>query len=86
MHFSSIQPIDRDLSGATIPGQSRPRSNSNEGVLSISQHPQHHWNLTIRLFSVISRTLIGGGGGGLTLLPRSSRCILQPEPTGQDDV
>ena len=22
---------------------------------------QHHWNLTIRLFSVISRTLIGRG-------------------------
>ena len=26
-----------------------------------SLKPQHHWNLTIRLFSFISRTLIGGG-------------------------
>ena len=26
-----------------------------------SPKSQHHWNLTIRLFSVISRTLIGGG-------------------------
>ena len=41
---------------------------------------QHHWNLTIWLFSVISRTLVGGG---LTPLQRSSRCILQPQPTGQ---
>ena len=24
---------------------------------------QHHWNLTTRLFSVISSTLVGGGGG-----------------------
>ena len=31
-------------------------------------------NRTIRLFSVISRTLVGG---------RCSRCILQPQPTGQ---
>ena len=30
---SSIQPTDRALSGATIPGQSGPGSNGNEGVL-----------------------------------------------------
>ena len=41
---------------------------------------QDHWNLTIRLFSVISRTLIGGC---LTSLQRSSQFILQPQPTGQ---
>ena len=41
---------------------------------------QHHWKLTLRLFSVISRTLIGGG---LTPLQRYSRCILQPQPTVQ---
>ena len=29
-------------------------------MLCISSKPQHHFNLTIRLFSVISRTLIGG--------------------------
>ena len=72
MPFSSIQPIDRALSGATIPGQSGPGSNDNEGVLCIPQsscktgHNQHiHW------------------GRGLTPLQRCSRCILQPQPTGQ---
>ena len=39
MHFSSIQPIDRALLVATIPGQSGPGSNGNEGVLHISQSP-----------------------------------------------
>ena len=37
MQFSSIQPIDRALSGATTSGQSRPGSNGNEGVLHIPQ-------------------------------------------------
>ena len=45
-----------------------------------SQKPQHHWILTIRLFSVISRTLIGDG---LTPLQRCSQCILLLQPTGQ---
>ena len=35
--FSSIWPIDRILSGATPPGSSGPRSNSNIGVLRIPQ-------------------------------------------------
>ena len=35
--FSSIWSIDRTLSGATIPGQSEPGSNGNEGVLCIPQ-------------------------------------------------
>ena len=35
--FSSIQPIDRALSGATTPGQSGPESDGNEGVLRIPQ-------------------------------------------------
>ncbi len=39
MLFSSIQPIDRSLSGATIPDQSRPDSNGNERVPRI---PQSH--------------------------------------------
>ena len=37
MQFSSIWPLDRTLSGATIPGQSGPESNGNEGVLRILQ-------------------------------------------------
>ena len=40
--------------------------------------------LTIRLFSVISRTFVREGG--LTPLQRCSQCILQPQPTGQSDV
>ena len=34
---NSIWPIDRTLSGATIPGQSGPRSDGNESVLRIPQ-------------------------------------------------
>ena len=35
--FHSIWPIDRTLSGATTPGQSRPGSDGNEGVLHIPE-------------------------------------------------
>ena len=35
MHFSSIQPKDRALSGATILSQSRPGNKGNEEVLCI---------------------------------------------------
>ena len=41
---------------------------------------QHCRNLTIRLFNVISRTLVGEC---LTPLLRSSRCILHTPPTGK---
>ena len=37
IHFSSIVPIDRTLSGATTPAQSVPGSEVNEGVLCIPQ-------------------------------------------------
>ena len=37
MQFSSIEPIDRALSGVTILSQSGPGSNGNEGVLCIPQ-------------------------------------------------
>ena len=37
MHFSSIWPIDRTLSGATTLGQSEVGSDGNEGVLCIPQ-------------------------------------------------
>ena len=46
-----------------------------------SPKPQHYWDLTIRLFSVIS-----GHSLGWEVLPplqRCSQCILQPQPTGQ---
>ena len=53
---SSIWPFDRNLSGPTTP--SGPWRDSNEGILHIFQ-ALPGWILTIRLFSVISRTLIG---------------------------
>ena len=34
---------------------------------------QHHWNLTIRLFSVTSRTLVGGGGLTVSVFYSPSR-------------
>ena len=37
---------------------SGPGNDGNEAVLRIPQKLQHYWNLTIRLFSVISRTLV----------------------------
>ena len=37
MQFSSLWTIDRTLSDATTPSQSRPGSDSNEGVLRIPQ-------------------------------------------------
>ena len=39
MQFSSIQPIDMALSGATTPGQSGHGGNGNEGVRHIPQNP-----------------------------------------------
>ena len=65
--FSSIWPIDRTLSDALTLAQKR--------VLCIPQ------SITIGLFCVISRTLIGGG---LTFLQRCSQCILQCQPTGPE--
>ena len=72
--YSFIWPIDRTLSGATTLGQSGPGSDGNE--------EGHYWNLSIRLFSVISRTHVRGGGG-LTPQQMCSQCILQAQPTRQ---
>ena len=58
--FNSIWPIERILSGATTLGQIGPGSDGNEGVLYIPPKLQHYWKISIRLFSVISRTLVGG--------------------------
>ena len=52
--FSSIWPADRTLSDATILGVMAMKGTPHSPKL------QHYWNLTIRLFSVISRTLVGG--------------------------
>ena len=39
IHFSSIYPIDRALSGSTIPGQSGPGSNGIEGRSTFPKAP-----------------------------------------------
>ena len=39
MPLVQFKPIDRALSGASMPGQSGPGSNGNEGVLYIPQSP-----------------------------------------------
>ena len=50
--------MDRSLSGTTTPGQSGPGNDANEGVMRIPPKLQYYWNRIIKLFSVISRTLI----------------------------
>ena len=81
MQFSSIWPIDRrSLSGATSGPQWTWEWWHWRSILH-SPKLRHYWNLTIRLFSVICRTLVGGEG--LTPLQRTNRCILQSQPTGQ---
>ena len=49
------------LSGAIAPGQSRPESDGNEGKHRILPKLQYYWNFSMRLFSFISRTLVGCG-------------------------
>ena len=80
MQFSSIQLIDRALSGATIPDQSGPGSNGKEGVLRIPQNSSiTGTSLSDGLVSYPGHSL----GGVLTPMQRSSWYILLPQPTGQ---
>ena len=61
-------------------GQSGPGSNGNEGVLRIPQSSSTAGTSPSDcLVSYPGHSL----GGGVTPLQRSSRCILQPQPTGQ---
>ena len=74
MQFSSIEPLDRALPGATIPVQCGPESNGNEEVLRIPQSPSiTGTSPSDCLVSYPGHSL----GGGLTLLQRCCRCILQ---------
>ena len=66
VHFSSILPIYRTLSGATTQSQSGPGSDGNEAVLCILQSSSITGTSPSRLFSVITRTLISGGGSYLS--------------------
>ena len=67
---------NRILSGATSPDQSGPGSRGYERILRIPQNSSITTCLTTRLFNIICKTLLWGGG--LTLLQKSSRYILQP--------
>ena len=79
MHFSSIWPIDRALSGATTPGQSGSGSDSNEGVLCIPQSS----SITGTSPSDCLVSYQDTHWESLTPQQRSSWCILQPQPTEQ---
>ena len=80
--FSSIWPIDRNLAGATIPGQSEPGSDGNERILCIPQSSSITGTSSLDcLVSYLGYSL--GGGGLITLLQRCSRCILQSQLTGK---
>ena len=80
---SSIWPVDRTI---------RFNHSETERILEQwqwtgplhSPELQHYWNPTIRLFSVKSITLMGGGC--LTTLQICSWCILQPQPTGLKEI
>ena len=79
MQCSSIWPIDGTLSGATSPGQSGPGSDGNEGVFCILQHSSITGTSPSHCLVSYPDTC----WESLTLLRRSSRCILQLQPTGQ---
>ena len=67
------------LSGATTLSPSEPGSDGNEGVLRILQSSSVTGTSPLDcLMSYTGHSL----RGGLTPLQRSSRCILQPQPTG----
>ena len=79
MQLSSIWLIDRTLSGATTPGQNGPVSNSNEEVLRFVQSSSITGTSSSDFFVSYQDTRCGG----ITPLQRSSQCILQPQPSGQ---
>ena len=76
--FSSTWPIDRTLSGTTTPDHSKHGAMAMKGT-SHSTWLQHDCSLTIRLFSLIYKTLVGGV---LSFCREKSRFILQLQSTG----
>ena len=76
----SMQLVLFTLSGATIPGQSGPGSNGNEGVLRI---PQSNSNTGTSPSDCLESYQNTRWGGVLLPLQRSRWCILQQQPTGQ---
>ena len=77
---SSIESIDRVLSGATTTGKSGPGSDGNKDVLRIPQSSSiTGTSPSDCLVSYPGHSLVGN----LTSPQRCSQCILQPQPTGQ---
>ena len=79
IHLSSIWPIDRTLSSATNSGQSESGSDGNNRVLRIPQS----FSITGTTPSDCLESYLGHSLRSLTPRQRNSRCILQPQPTGQ---
>ena len=79
--FSSIWPIDRTLSGATTPGHSGPGNDGKWRGTLHSPKLQHYWNLTIRLFNVISRTLVGQTGREGSYPSAENQSVYSTAPT-----
>ena len=70
--FSSIQPIDRTLSGATTPGQSGPGSDGNEGVLCIPQSSSIAGTLPSDCLVSYPGHSLGGEGGSYSSAEKRS--------------
>ena len=77
MSNNSIWPTDRILSGATMPGQSGPGSNSNKAVLHISQN----FSISGASSSDFFMSYPAYSLGNLTPLQKCSWCILQSQLT-----
>ena len=78
MSNRSIRPIDRTLSDATTPGQSRPGSDGNKGIFRILQNSSITRASPLDCFASYQDTR----RESLTSLQWCSRCILQPQPNG----
>ena len=86
MTNSSIWLIDMTLPGATTWGQSGPGSDGNEGVLLILQSSSITGaSLSNDLMSYPEHPLVEGSYPPPPL-QRSSRSIIQPQPTGQNET
>ena len=73
----TTKPNQIKISGTTFLNQSETGSDVNKRVLGIPKRSRITCNLIIRLFSVITRTLVGG----VLYCSRYAVCILPPQPT-----
>ena len=80
--FSSIWPIDRDLSGATTSGPSEPGSDNNEGVIHIPQNS----SITGASPSDYLVSYQGHSLGRGYLSAEVQLVYSKPQPTGQEKL